>query len=197
MFLLASAWTTPLSWPCREPGRTRSCSEGTLDWNRYYLDLFLGFDAKCLKKMVSVSCPNEQDPEDSSPTSNGSTYKINKTMKIWDWPKEYHLTYPLTFELFLPGCRGSWEEAGSRGSAGWSASWLDAAPAAAGPDDGEAELAFSVFWRFDTWERGGKVNKWSLGQNRSAWIKQRPTRNVLGCLGYFLLTRSWTGCWSE
>lgn len=25
---------------------------------------------------------------------------------------------PFTFELFLPGCRGSWEEAGSLGSAG-------------------------------------------------------------------------------
>lgn len=143
-------------------------------------------------KMVSVACPKEHDPEDSPPTSNGYAYpkRIDtQTMKIWDWPKEHHLTYPLTFELFLPGCRGSWEEAGSRGSAGWSASWLDAAPAAAGPDDGEAELAFSVFWRFDTWERGGKVNKWSLGQNRSAWIKLRPTRNVLGCLGYILLTR--------
>lgn len=31
-------------------------------------------------------------------------------------------SHPFTFELFLPGCRGSWEEAGSRGSAGWSAS---------------------------------------------------------------------------
>lgn len=159
----------------------------------------MGFDAKCLKKMVSVSCPNEQDPEDSSPTSNGSTYKINKTMKIWDWPKEYHLTYPLTFELFLPGCRGSWEEAGSRGSAGWSASWLDAAPAAAGPDDGEAELAFSVFWRFDTWEREirkGKLMK--LGQNRCAWFKLRPTWECTGMAwifsSYKVLSSSYGGC---
>lgn len=59
-------------------------------------------------------------------------------------------TYPLTFELFLPGCLDSWEEAGSRGSAGWSASWLDAAPPGAGPEDGEAELAFRVFCKFDT-----------------------------------------------
>lgn len=65
--------------------------------------------------------------------------------------KGNHTTHPLTFELFFPGCRGSWEEAGSRGSAGWSASWLEAAPAGAGPDDGEAALAFNVFCRFETW----------------------------------------------
>lgn len=62
-------------------------------------------------------------------------------------------THPFTFELFLPGCLGSWEEAGSRGSAGWSASWLEAAPAGAGPDDGDAALAFNVFCRFETWWR--------------------------------------------
>lgn len=65
-------------------------------------------------------------------------------------------TYPFTFELFLPGCRGSWEEAGSRGSAGWSASWLEAAPPVAGPDDGEAALAFNVFWRLETWGKRKK-----------------------------------------
>lgn len=75
--------------------------------------------------------------------------KAQRISIIWT-TLSYKSIHPFTLELFLPGCRGSWEDAGSRGSAGWSASWLEAAPAGAGPEDGEAALAFNVFWRLDT-----------------------------------------------
>lgn len=78
-----------------------------------------------------------------------SSARRNTSEKV-SLPTSQQHSHPFTFELFLPGCRGSWEEAGSRGSAGWSASWLEAAPAGAGPEDGEAALAFKVFWRLDT-----------------------------------------------
>lgn len=103
------------------------------------------------KKLNAIFCSMTKQFRDAEMEERN----VFNHLKRW----ENFNSHPFTFELFLPGCRGSWEEAGSRGSAGWSASWLEAAPAGAEPEDGEAALAFSVFWRLDTWQQNIKEIK--------------------------------------